>query len=73
MTIKDVLQLTVDQLSNISVPVAFQKQIGEPIYNAIGNLNECLRAMAAADQKAEEEPAEEAEEAETDGRETDPE
>lgn len=59
MTVKEVLQITVNLLGNISVPRKLNEQIGVPIDHCIGNLRECMRAMDAAEaQKAAEEPEE---------------
>ena len=52
MTVLDVLEITAKDLGGISVPVNMMPQIGMPIANAIGNLNECIRAMREAEQAA---------------------
>jgi len=53
MTIKEVLRCTVDILSGISVPAGLVEQIGIPVFQSIGNLNECLRAIEADEAKQE--------------------
>ena len=45
MTLKEVLQITADQLGNILVPAALIEQIGNPIAAARQNLLECLAAI----------------------------
>ena len=45
MTIKEVLEITINNLNGISVPRWLNQQIGIPIDNAIANLQLCLDAM----------------------------
>lgn len=52
MTVKEVLEITINNLNGISVPRWLNQQIGIPIDNAISNLMACLEAM---DRKPEEE------------------
>lgn len=59
MTIKEVLEITINNLNGISVPRWLNEQIGIPIDNAVGNLKLCLEAMSK--------PAEEPEKEEPDG------
>ena len=54
MTEIEALQKTITLLSGISVPVILNKQIAEPISVAVNNLNEIIRAIRNAQQKAEE-------------------
>ena len=53
ITIEQVLEMTVNVLSGISVPANMAKQIGVPIQNSIENLNACLEAL---DKAKEQEP-----------------
>lgn len=59
LTVEEVLDMTVRQMSEISVPAGMIDQIGIPLARAIGNLNAVLDALRAN------------KEAEGDGRETD--
>lgn len=52
MTIKEVLEMVVKNLSEISVPVALTQQIAMPVSQAIENVKACLEAMARQDQAA---------------------
>lgn len=54
MTIKEVLELVVNNLSGISVPVALTQQIAAPISQSIKNINACLEAMARQDEQGQE-------------------
>lgn len=45
MTVKEVLEITVNNLNGISVPRWLNQQIGVPIDNAIANLQLCIEAM----------------------------
>ena len=58
LTIKEVLEITVNQLGTISVPVALHEQIGVPVARAMGNLQECLKAINNAENAGEEDPDE---------------
>ena len=62
LTLKQVLQETVQILNGISVPVGLTQQISVPIMAATGNLNECVNAIGEpaaenAQDAAEDEPA----------------
>lgn len=54
LTIKEVLELVVDKLYGISVPVALTQQIAAPISQSIKNINACLEAMARQDEQEQE-------------------
>lgn len=54
LTIKDVVEMTVNELSDLSVPVGMIESIGIPISRAIRNLNACLDAMEKQEPPAEE-------------------
>lgn len=54
MTIKEVLELVVNNLSGISVPVALTQQIATPISQSIKSINACLEAMARQDEQEQE-------------------
>lgn len=58
MTIKEVLEMVVKNLSGISVPVALTQQIAMPVSQAIENVKACLEAMARQDQQESQEPEE---------------
>ena len=45
MTVKEVLEITRNNLGNIAVPRALNQMIGIPIDQAIGNINACIEAM----------------------------
>ena len=55
VSIAEMLQMTVDELEGISIPVKYADQISRPIYQAVLKIRICIEAMAA-------EPAEEQEE-----------
>lgn len=55
MTIKELLQLTADELEGISIPVKFADQISRPIYQAACNIRRCIDAMEEAAEEQEEE------------------
>ena len=64
MTIKEVLELVVNNLSGISVPVALTQQIATPISQSIMSINACLEAMGRQNEQeaaaANQEPASQA-------------
>lgn len=60
LTVEEVLDMTVRQMSEISVPAGMIDQIGVPLARAIGNLNAVLEALRKSKEAQ-------------DGRETDPE
>lgn len=62
MTIKEVLEMVVNNLSGISVPVALMQQIAAPISQSIKNINACLEAMARQEEQHENQEPEETEE-----------
>ena len=45
MTVKEVLEITRNNLANIAVPRALNQMIGIPIDRAIGNINACIEAL----------------------------
>ncbi len=45
MTVREVLEITKNNLLNISVPRALNQQIGLPIDGAIGNIQLCIDAI----------------------------
>ena len=49
MTVKEVLEITINILNQVNVPVGLIQQIGEPIANAIGNLTACVEGMEKAE------------------------
>lgn len=58
MTIKEVLELVIDDLSKINVPVGLMEQIGLPINQSIGNLKACVEAISRDEKKPQEEAKE---------------
>lgn len=52
MSVAEVLRITVDILSNITVPVGLMNQIAVPVNNAIQNLMQCIDAEEAAEKEA---------------------
>ena len=54
MTIKELLQLTADELEGISIPVKYADQISRPIYQAVCNIRRCIDAMEEAAEEQEE-------------------
>lgn len=63
MTIRQVLEITVGLLEGIEVPMKQMEKIGQPVMNAIHNLQMCIQASAMAEAQAREQ-AETAEEPE---------
>lgn len=57
MTLKEVLEATIDILGGISIPAALVDQVGIPVRNAMSNLTLCVQAMSR--NKAEKKPEEE--------------
>ena len=55
MTVLEVLEITVRDLGGINIPVGMIQQVGMPIGQAIGNLNECIRALREAEQAEQQE------------------
>lgn len=49
MTVKEVLELTINSLNSICIPVALVKPIGEAIATATGNLQACIDALEKAE------------------------
>jgi len=45
VTVYDVLQATVEILSDINIPAGLIDQIGIPVSRGISNLKECIRAI----------------------------
>ena len=62
LTIKEVLEMVVNNLSGISVPVALTQQIATPISQSIKSINACLEAMARQEEQHESQEPEETEE-----------
>ena len=58
LTVEEIINITIQNLSNILVPVGLTKQIALPIEQNIHNLNECLRVLNAGREKAEGSPVE---------------
>lgn len=54
MTVKEVLQITADELGNIQVPAALIEQIGLPLAGCRKNLLECISAIERDEHKSEE-------------------
>ena len=52
MTVQEVLNVTMNNLGAIAVPVALSEQIGMPIVNAINNLRLCVEALEKAKEQA---------------------
>lgn len=68
MTLQEVLELTVRELREISVPIDLIDTIGMKVKDAVHNISVCINVMAEAQAaQAQEAPGEE----EQDGRETD--
>lgn len=51
MKVKEALEITVNTLSAICVPVGLMQVIGEPIATAIGNLRACIDAIDRDERK----------------------
>lgn len=45
LTIEQVLDITIRMLGDIRIPGSMIEEIGIPISRAIGNLNECVKAL----------------------------
>lgn len=50
MTIRQVLEITIDILGAVSVPMSMKEQIADPIGGAMSNLRMCLNAMTEAEE-----------------------
>ena len=50
MTIRQALEITIDILGAISVPMSMKEQIADPIGGAMNNLQMCLNAMTEAEE-----------------------
>lgn len=62
LSIEQVLEITVNLLSGISIPASLVESVGVPISRGIGNLKACLTAIEREKQEKEiivEEPEEE--------------
>ena len=68
MTVRQVLEITMNNLGNIAVPRALNQLIGIPIDQAIGNLQACIEAMDAQEAKAREEATQEAAQTDEEGQ-----
>ena len=74
MTVQEVLQVTIENLSNIQIPVAMVDSVGVVIAGSIKNIRMCIDAIEPIQKNAEPNQEEtEAPEVKEDGRETDPE
>ena len=51
MSIKEVLEITIRNLTNISVPVGLTETIGMPIMQNVGNLRQCVIFLNNLEQK----------------------
>lgn len=58
MSIREVLELVINDLNGINVPVGLMEQIGLPINQSIGNLKACVEAINRDDKKPQEEAKE---------------
>lgn len=54
ITLKQALQITINGLMQINVPVRYTEQITDPINEAINNLQQCIIAIDNNEQKSEE-------------------
>ena len=54
MTVREVLEITRNNLANIAVPRSLNQMIGIPIDQAIGNINACIEAMDRQEAQAKE-------------------
>ena len=45
MTIKDILEMTVEDLNRIMVPVEYADTISRPLCIAVANLKACIQSM----------------------------
>lgn len=52
ITVTEALEITINLLNGISIPVALMEQIGVPISQAVSNLGECIRALNENETKA---------------------
>lgn len=64
VTVAQVVEMTIQDLEGINVPVSLIEQIGTPIRQAVHNLREVQAAWARESAKAQEKAEEEAEAAE---------
>lgn len=53
MSIRDVLEIVVNRLGNINVPVMFRKQISDPIEDVRNQLIECIIAIDKSQKEGE--------------------
>ena len=58
MSIREVLELVINDLNGINVPVGLMEQIGLPINQSIGNLKACVEAINRDEKKPQEEAKE---------------
>ena len=60
MSVEEVLQLTINNLKGIQVPVELSESVGIPILRNINNIQLCLNAFhEQREQEEQEEPADE--------------
>jgi len=52
ITVEQALEITINMLKDINVPVSMLEQIGFPISRAIGNLAQCVEAIRRDQAKA---------------------
>lgn len=48
MNVKDLLQMTVEDLEKIMVPVAYANEISRPLCQAVANIRACIEAFSKA-------------------------
>lgn len=59
MTVRQVLESTINTLGQIRVPISLSEEIAEPIKGCIMNIRLCLEAMMNADKELQEKEKEE--------------
>lgn len=45
MTVREVLQMTIQGLNGVCVPVGLMESVGKPIQNAVLNMEACIEAI----------------------------
>ena len=58
MTVQQVLEISINNLNAIPVPISMSQQISEPILGIINNLRLCIDALNKPAEKEPEEPEE---------------
>ena len=51
MLVKEVLEITINTLNSICIPVGLMQAIGEPIAASVGNLKACIEAIEKSNSK----------------------